>query len=297
MLRATVMLIALLAASCAQQQESAETSDLSPARFEFLTLNDTTFGRERTVRVWLPAGYDESGKTYPVLYMFDGQPLFDAALSPYSHAEWRADEAAAQLIAEGKIPPLMIVGIDNAPDGGREQEYLPWAEPIVSLAADDAHGDKLPAFFNADVFPLIDAKYRTDPLARGLGGSSFGGVATLNTAIKAPGLFSRIIVESPSLWVADRRMLTLIEDTPAETWPQRVFMAMGGREASGDCDAPPTEYDRWAVRYVRLAEFSLREDGLAQDRFKVVIDECAAHSETAWAERFPAALEFVYGKP
>ncbi len=281
-----IVLISALLFGCAGEPEQ------SPARIETLELTDETFGRTRTLRVWLPPGYDGSEIAYPVLYLFDGQNLFDAALSLISGAEWEVDETAIRLIAEGAIEPIIIVGVDNAGDPGRAEEYLPYPEPAVELSAENAGARRLPAFFQNDVFPIIDAAYRTSDDRRGLGGSSFGGIATLTMAIETPDLFDRLLVESPSLWVAEEQMLTDI--ATADLGDDKIFVGMGGRESSGSCDQDPEDYDGVAVAQVERLD-KILQDKLSVDQFRVMIDECAAHTESAWAKRLPGALTFLYG--
>ena len=84
-------------------------------------------GLERRVWVYLPAGYNESSKSYPVLYMHDGQNLFDPETS-YAGVTWQVGETLDQLTAEGRTEGVIVVGVDNAGDGaiGRFEEYSPW---------------------------------------------------------------------------------------------------------------------------------------------------------------------------
>lgn len=282
-------LLLLLLAACASLPSS------SPARIEIFELTDTTFERTRNIRVWLPKGYDEAEGPFPVFYMFDGQNLFDAALSEYSGAEWEADETAARLIREGKIAPIIIVGIDNA-GIHRSAEYLPFGEPMVGLADEEAMGTALDQFFRQDIFPLIEEKYKASTDDRALGGSSFGGIATLTVAMDDPSLFSRLLVESPSLWVSEFRVMEKIKESRPEIWPARIYTAMGTREITGTCPAAPQERDEQLVTlHLQMTDY-LRGKGLGADRLLAVIDECAIHSEVAWAKRFPQALEFLYAE-
>ncbi len=286
------LMFALAIVACTPE---SSTEPPSPSRIETILMKDNTFNRERSLRIWLPAGYDEATQNYPVLYLFDGQNLFDASLSMFSGVEWSADETAERLIKDGAIEPLIIVGIDNAGDPGRAEEYLPWPDPNVQLPPTGPRGHDLSAFLVQDVFPLIETRYRTRNRDRGLGGSSFGGIATLTASQMAPELFNRLLVESPSLWVSGQQMLTEVENTSAEAWPMRIFIGMGGREYSRSCEADAQEYDLAGVENVERLAKTLKDDGLGPERLRVVIEECAAHSETAWARRLPEALTFLYG--
>ena len=127
------------------------------------TLKSTIFGNERTIRVLLPPGYGDAAnkeRRYPVLYMLDGQNVFDACLSDVSHHEWSVDETVQQLIAEKKIPPLIVVGVDHA-GKDRAHEYLPYKDFVGDPDMDEPAGKLFPDFMTREVMPLVDGQYRT----------------------------------------------------------------------------------------------------------------------------------------
>jgi len=244
------------------------------------------FGNKRLLRVWLPPDYDGwSATRYPVLYLNDGQNLFDAAIA-FAGVDWQVGETAARLIAEGKIPPLIIVGIDNTK--ARACEYIPYRsrEPRVL----NPKGKSYPDFLRQEVMPLIEDRYSVlkGPENTGLGGSSLGGLITLYTQLAAPGVFGRLLIESPSLFVANRKILEA--SRRFNSWPERTYLAMGTRETGN------AEKDAKIVGDVRDLESILRPAGLDEQRLKVRIEEGATHSESAWAARFPEALEFLYSE-
>ena len=247
-------------------------------------LNSGIFGNTRLVRVWLPPDYDGWGATrYPVLYLSDGQNLFDPATA-FGGVHWQVGETATRLIAEQKIRPLIIVGIDNTKD--RAQEYIPYKSRDPRVL--NAKGKCYPDFLQREVMPLIEERY---PILKGaentgLGGSSLGGLITLYTQLAAPGVFGRLLIESPSLFVANWKILD--ECRRFQNWPTRVYLGMGTRETGN------AEKDAKSVSDVRELEAILREAGLDERRVKVRIQEGATHTESAWAARFPAALEFLY---
>ena len=237
------------------------------------------------VRVWLPPAYDVLGATrYPVLYLNDGQNLFDPATA-FAGVDWRAGVTAEWLIAAGKIPPIIIVGIDNT-GKNRVREYIPYrsVEPRV-LAP---QGNRYPEFLLREVMPLIEKYYSVakGPEHTGLGGSSLGGLITLYTQLASPGIFGRLLIESPSLWVANRKILD--ECRTFRDWPYRIYLGMGTREVGNAAK------DERAVNDVRELESILRSAKLGEARLKVCIEEGATHNEAAWRARFPGALEFLY---
>ncbi len=245
------------------------------------------FHNQRLLRVWLPPGYDlpeNSGRRYPVFYLNDGQNLFDQATS-FTHIEWQVDETADRLIRAGEIPPIIFVGIDNV-GVERLKEYLPYRSlnPVVLRP----QGTKYPNFLIQEVMPFVSQQYRVakGPENASLGGSSLGGLISLYVALAAPGVFGRLLLESPSLWVANRQILR--ECRAVRQWPEKIFLAVGTREAGRD------DKDRQTVDNVRELERILRRGGLDDRRVHVEVAEGGTHSEAAWAARFPLALQFLF---
>lgn len=243
------------------------------------------FGNRRLLRVWLPPDYEATGAVgYPVLYLNDGQNLFDPATA-FAGVPWQVGETATRLIAERKIRPLIIVGIDNT-GKNRAREYIPYESRDPKIM--HPQGKCYPEFLQREVIPLIDANYRTakGPENTGLGGSSLGGLITLYTQLAAPGIFGQLLIESPSLFVADGKILD--ECRRFQAWPQRVYIGMGTREL---CNP---EKDAKIVASARELADILEHAGLDEKRLQLRIDDGATHSESAWAARFPEALEFLF---
>ncbi|MGB6386632.1 MAG: alpha/beta hydrolase-fold protein [Terriglobales bacterium] len=247
-------------------------------------LRSRIFGNTRLLRVWLPPDYDGWGANrYPILYLNDGQNLFDQATA-FAGVHWQVGETATRLIGEQKIRPLIIVGIDNTKN--RVCEYIPYRSKDPKVL--QAKGKCYPEFLQREVMPLIEGRYSVlrGPENTGLGGSSLGGLITLHTQLAAPGMFGRALIESPSLFVANRRILQ--ESRRFRDWPLRTYLGVGTREV-GDL-----EKDAKVVADVRELETIMRDAGLDDHRLKVCVADGATHSETAWAARFPEALEFLY---
>jgi len=259
----------------------------------FHQFTSQVFGNTRMLRVLLPPSYDEeANKTwrYPVLYLNDGQNLFDAGTSIFNPLEWQVDETVARLLREDKIEPLIIVGIDNAGKRLRPKEYLPYVDTDLQPPEPDPQGRKYPSFLVEEVMPFINAEYRTKigPENTGLGGSSYGGLIALHTVISRPGVFGRLLLESASLYVSDNQPLK--DSRRCANWPARVYLGIGTGE---------TEREDWnaeAVAHIRQLEKILQEAGLDNNRLLVVVAADAQHNEAAWAARLPTALEFLDGK-
>jgi predicted alpha/beta superfamily hydrolase len=246
------------------------------------------FRNTRMLRVWLPPAYDEPGnqQRYPVLYLNDGQNLFDPATA-FTGVEWQVDETADRLMREQKIAPLIFVGIDNA-SHDRIKEYMPYRSfhPPVFRPL----GRRYPEFLLREVMPFIQQTYRVakGPDNTGLGGSSLGGLIALYSAMAAPGIFGRLLVESPSLYFANRQVLR--ESRRFREWPSRIFLGVGTQEIGRE------DKNQEIVDDLRELGGILRRAGLGEDRLRIRIDDGATHSEAAWAARFPEALAFLFGQ-
>lgn len=265
-------------------QAGGATGDLRLHR-----LRSRVFHNVRFLRVWLPPGYDapeNSGQHYPVFYLNDGQNLFETSTA-FGGVEWQVDETADRLIREGTVPPMIIVGIDNT-GRARIREYMPYRSlnPIMMRV----RGMRYPDFLMQEVMPYIARRYRTASGAEnaGLGGSSLGALISLYTVMSRPGIFGRLLLESPSLWASNRQLLR--ESVNVQWWPERVFVGAGTAE-TGRADR-----DQRMVNDVHELSAVLRRAGLGDNRFRELIKDGANHSERSWAERFPEALSFLFGR-
>ena len=262
------------------------------------TLHSVVFNNERSIRVLLPAGYDDAAnanRRYPVLYLNDGQNLFDTTTAVFGPTEWQVDETVALLTSKGRIPALIVVGIDNGGRGGqRAHEYLPWADSHATPPGHPPEGNRYPDFLINEVMPLIQHHYRilTGPENTGLGGSSFGSLISLYTVLAKPGVFGRVLLESTSLWVDDDHALRMAAES--KKWPDRVYIGVGTNEdskpgctTSGVFDAGMVDPSDSLAKLVASAK--------PAPKLQLVVEPCATHSNEAWARRLPGALTFLYG--
>ena len=260
------------------------TGDLRLHEFRSRVFQNTRF-----LRVWLPSGYDaaeNAGRHYPVLYLNDGQNLFEGATA-FNGVEWQVDETGDRLIREGVVPPMIFVGMDNA---GRERirEYMPHRSLNPMMLR--AHGTRYPAFLFKEVMPFVASHYRvaSEPENTGLGGSSLGALIALYAVAVRPGVIGRLLLESPSLWASSRQLIR--QSRGVKRWPERIFLATGTAEAGRK------DKDQSVVDDVRELAGIMRRAGLDDARLKLVIEDGAVHNEAAWARRFPEALAFLFGR-
>ena len=238
---------------------------------------------DRDVLVYLPPGYrDDRRRRYPVLYLHDGQNLFDGATSFVPGQEWRVDETAQALILSRAIEPLIIVGIYNT---GKErvEEYTPSADPKLKVGG---KADLYGRLIVEELKPFVDAHYRTkrDAADTGLGGSSLGGLVTLYLGLRYPGVFGKLAVVSPSVWWDDHRIVREVQSLRAKP-RTRVWLDMGTDEGAD------------ATAGARLLRDALVARGWRLDRDLKYFEAAGAkHSEAAWAERVEPFLRFLFPK-
>jgi predicted alpha/beta superfamily hydrolase len=184
---------------------------------------------------------------------------------------------------------MIIVGVDHA-GSRRAHEYLPYKDYLDEGFSEEPAGRRFPEFLSSEVMPLVNAQYRTltGHGNTGLGGSSYGGVATLYTLLARPGQFGYGLIESPSLHIG---MGQLVRDTdPLVAMPVRVFLGFGGREA----DDPAI--NARLVALVRKVESNFRAAGYDDSTIRFVLAPDARHTEAAWQQRLPDALTFLFGQ-
>ncbi len=237
----------------------------------------------RNISVYLPPQYaSDKGRRFPVLYMHDGQNVFDGATSYIPNQEWRADEAAEALIKAGLIEPIIIVGIDNG-QAARADEYLPWK---IKMGNSEVGGkaDLYGKMLTDEIMPMVNAKYRTKtgPSNTGLVGSSFGGVITSYLGITRPDVFGKLGIVSPSVWVNGRELLKTVKPIKNR---QRIWIDMGTKEGLS------------AVPDAQALFVAYKSAGWKEGKdITLVIDGNAEHNELAWSRRMMSILTYLFGR-
>ncbi len=229
-------------------------------------------GSTRTIRVYTPSDYETSGQSYPVIYMQDGQNLFDQATS--FAGEWGIDETMEERLAYG-LETAIVVGIDNTAD--RMDEYTPpWED------TPEAKGDAYVSFIKGSLKTYVDANYRTLKEAENtiIGGSSMGGLISFYAGMKYPETFGAILALSPSFQInTTEARNAFLSSLDKESMP-RLYLAAGSEE-------PLEPYLDTVAMELHTLGFPVAE------RLYVAVNEGGSHNEANWRSLFPDAYAWV----
>lgn len=309
--RAAIRLFGILILPCLlatpAMADAAAVPQVASGRIERLLLESPRIG-QRTVDVWLPDGYPAKAP-YAVLYMQDGQMLFDAGIT-WNKQEWRADEVAGALMAEGKVRPFIIVGVHN---GGpsRHAEYFP-QKPFQSLPDDfrrnllamnrnpqqvlfdgDVLSDAYLGFLVEELKPHIDARFATSPAMADTAilGSSMGGLISLYAISEYPDVFGAAAALSthwPGIFTVEGNPIPAaffdyMQGNLPDPATHRIYFDYG--TATLDALYPPLQAQADAV---------MREKGYGADNWRTLEFKGAEHSEQAWSARLDIPLQFLF---
>lgn len=276
----TAAVAALALHVLAQERVPSLTGDIRTIE----AFRSKALGNERAVWVYLPPGYDRprNAARYPVLYMHDGQNVFNGLTSYLPNQEWGADEAAQAMVQAGLCRPVIIVAAANA-GLARADEYLPTRAQAGSNEV-GGKADLYARFLCDELKPYIDKEYRTltGPEDTAVCGSSFGGILSLHLALSRPDVFGTAGVVSPSVWWDGRIMVKRVQAL-AERPKVRLWVDMGTDEsASAIADS------RALRRAIEAKGWKNGED------FVYAEFPRARHNEQAWRERFGLLLAWMF---
>ena len=229
---------------------------------------------QRDIFVYLPPSYFENqAKHYPVLYMHDGKNLFDPAKA-FGGVAWEVDDTNDDLVAQGLMREVIVVGIDNNAD--RMSEYTPVSDPTYGGGNGDAYLD----FVAQELMPHINASYRalTGPENTLIGGSSLGGLISFWAGWTRSNIFGTAICMSSSFWWNDRSMIRMVESHTGAKIPARFYIDAGGISDGAENTA--------AMRDALEAHGYLH----GQDLFHWY-EPSGSHDEASWAARFHIPME------
>jgi predicted alpha/beta superfamily hydrolase len=230
--------------------------------------------RERKIWVYLPPDYYTSSRTYPVMYMHDGQNLFDDALS--FSGEWGVDESLNTLFSQGD-EGIIIIGIENG-GANRLPEYTPWSNPTYG----GGQGAEYVDFIVETLKPYVDANYRTLPDRdhTGIMGSSLGGLISLYAAIRHQDVFGKAGIFSPSLWFTND-IYTFVQNTGKQA-DMRIALLAGEQESAS------------MIAQMQQMYTTLRNAGFGTDELSLRTHADGQHSEWYWRREFPTDYQWLF---
>lgn len=278
-----MLVFAVALTGCGDKESQVETtvSEVSAQLNNSAEVLSTSFRfpdleRERTVRLYLPPGYSQSSKRYPVLYMHDGQNLFDEATA-YA-GEWQVDESLNELAKTGL--ELIVVGIDNGGES-RMQEYSPW----YNAQFGEAEGEEYMALVVDVIKPYIDKHYRTMPdrESTAIMGSSMGGLISHYGLWQYSDVFSKAGIFSPSYWYSED-VFSFTSETPLPA-DSRVYWIVGQDEGPDMVNGMS-----------RMVEHVTALEHPSENRFDKVV-EGQGHNEAFWASEFSDAVSWLFNAP
>lgn len=238
--------------------------------------------RDRNVIVYLPPGYDESPeRTYPVLYLHDGQNLFDGRTSFVPGRTWQVIDHADAAIEAGEVDPLVIVGIYNTGDR-RLAEYTHEYNWQMGGGEADSYGKLI----TQELMPWIAGQYRVrhDRESVGLGGSSLGGLVSLYLGLRYPALFGKLALLSPSVWWNHKSILGYLNEHAPQVWERsKIWLDVGDHEGQK------------TLRDVEHLARRLKANGWKPgETFHFEKVEGGTHDEASWATRVRPMLRFLF---
>jgi pimeloyl-ACP methyl ester carboxylesterase len=264
----------------------------------------SSFCDARKISIWLPDGYPRPGVKYAVLYMHDGQNLFETATA-YGHKEWQVDETLTALIKDDRIVPCIVVGIWNT--SKRFREYAP-ARPFSVMLTEAQKGTENAALYGGqplsdaylrfiveELKPWVDAHFEVDTSAKStfIAGSSMGGLISLYALCEYPQVFGG------AACISTHWPLRLSKNSPAFTHAMIEYLkprisGLQGHKIYFDYGTETLDafYETHQVRIDSL----FRAEGFPESSFRSQKFEGAAHNEASWAERFHIPALFLLGK-
>jgi predicted alpha/beta superfamily hydrolase len=236
-------------------------------------------GNERDIVVYLPPSHGTSDRRYPVIYMHDGQNLFDPAASFTD--EWGADETMERLAAEYGIEAI-LVGIPN--NDRRIDEYSPFHSPRMGGGL----GERYVQFIAETVKPVIDADFCTlpDRAHTGILGSSLGGLISTYAFFQRADVFGLMGALSPAYWFAGKAIVPYLKMQPYV--PGKIYLDVGTHEMGAKRNSAYFRQNAYEIAKL------LREKGYRDTVDLLYVEEYrAGHNERAWARRLPGALRWL----
>ncbi|MBM7579082.1 alpha/beta hydrolase [Jeotgalibacillus terrae] len=236
----------------------------------------------KNISIYLPPGYEEGDKRYPVLYMHDGQNVFDEATS--NGQEWGVDESLEKLASQSDSYEAIVVAIDHG-ETERNNEYN------VHINLEHHFGGKgkdYLAFLTETLKPWIDKEFKTrpEPEHTAIGGSSFGAYISLYAGVAHPDVFGKVMAFSLMVWQDENTLKDLIGETDLSALA-KVYLNIGDKE-----DKSPSGAEL-LVNDVKKIHEALLSNGFPEERLRFDVIEGGKHRESTWRETFPEAFKWL----
>ena len=254
-----------------RKHTAAENVKIISERFEIPQLNTT-----RRIWIYLPKDYEISSGNYPVLYLQDGQNLFDEATS-YA-GEWGIDETLNEL-SEKKGKSLIVVGIDNGGEA-RIDELSPFKNEKYNKGG---KGDDYVKFMVETLKPYIDNNYRTKTESQftAIGRNSLGTLISVYAAVKYPNVFGKVLAFSPAFWFNEKPLNAYIKNVNKDLKHQKYYFIQGRYEDVGMEGETQKVIDQLKSQKVKSKNIYFR------------IDEDGKHNEAYWRREFGAGVKWL----
>ena len=230
---------------------------------------DTT----RKIWIYLPPDYQKSNRRYPVIYMQDGQNLFDDFTS--FSGEWNVDETLNEIFSETGQSAI-VIGIDNGGET-RLAEYSPWNNKKYKTKG---KGDLYLEFLTKTLKPYIDKNYRTEKQASKsiILGSSMGGLISLYASVKYPTVFGKAGIFSPAFWFVSKDLKAYLNKNQNNLKNSKFYFVAGKNE------------DETMVPEIKTIHELLLKNSVPEKNTVVKIDADGTHSENYWKRELKQAL-------
>lgn len=232
--------------------------------------------KTRRIAALLPYNYDKTDKRYPVLYLQDGQNLFDD-YAPFG--SWGVDKKLAILQEKG-MGDVIVISIDHA-ESDRIEEFTPSMKTKLGVG----EGKKYVEFLRDTLKPFVDANFRTlsDRKHTGIGGSSMGGLISIYAGLISPEIYDKLMIFSPALWVINK--IPFSRFNYRNPHGARVYLYAGGNES-----------EQMIPNVQRFKDSYLSYSGKSDVDFELAIDVHGIHNEARWGQEFPKAIEWLFFK-
>jgi predicted alpha/beta superfamily hydrolase len=271
------------------------------SKIEIFNLFSKELNKDETVRVYLPEGYDRNNNFYPVLYMHDGQNIFNGDTDSFGMG-WEINKILDNKYKEKDFKGFIVVGVDCPKlSEDRLNEYSPFRysfdklpvhlEMAIPISELGGKGVDYSKFIVNTLLPYIEGKYRVSKKIEDtfIAGSSMGALISLYIGLENPNTFSKIGCFSPAFWFCEKDLLNFVASKTLRL-ETKVYFDIGTKESSND-----EHKEEFAKVYINSTKNVIKEveKQIPPSNIKFIIEEGAVHNEVAWNRRFPEFLDFI----